>query len=377
MEIAEGAPAVETTVNTEIPVSAPVTEAPAAPATPPAPAAGAEPAQSDKRSRHDIIRDAMQAEAKKPTNRGKHAAYQPRADGKFAPGAPQIPAQPAAVAAPEIPLPKSLKREYEPHWNQTPAELRAALVQREADYEKGAAGWKAQTEQANAVLEQFKPYEWILRNEGATPQTAIAPLLQTAAILRTGTPAQKAQSVAQVMQQFGIPIEHIQAMLQQGQGQPQPAALDPQFSHLAREVQNLKSHFQSQEQQQTQRALSVIEQFAQDPANPHFAALQENMLALLQTPHLLGNVQNMSERERLKAAYDAALRLDPALSQQVIAQQQSAAQQQARTQAQAAVNTAKTAAVQVHGAPGAAPIASVNPNDRRAVIANALRSAQT
>lgn len=371
METVEiGAPA-ETTV-TEVPI--PDTSAPP-PAVEgrPAPEAPKVEVKPDTRDRSQIIRDALN---KPPTNRGKHAAYQPREQGKFVPGAPAIPA-PAAPIPPELALPKSIKREYEAHWNQTPAELRQALIQREADYEKGINQYKTQAEQAQGVLEQFRPYEWMLRNEGATPQTAIAPLLQTAAILRTGTPAQKAQSVAQVMRQFGIPIEHIQAMYGQQNGQ-QSAVMDPQYNQLAQQVQHLTQAQQQQEQIQNQRAMSVIEQFAADPAHPHFAVLQPKMLALLQTPHLMGvDVQFMSEREKLKLAYETALRLDPQLSAQAAAQQQAEATRIARQNTQQAANVAKAAAVQVQGAPGAPLAATVNSQDRRSVIANALRAANT
>lgn len=371
MENAElGAP-VEPIIAPEAPVPAPAAVESAAP--PPAaavtPAANAEP-----KSRHDVIREAF---SKPPTNRGKHAAFQPRAEGKFAPGAPVIPPEQAPAAPTRPALLKSLKKEIEPHWNAAPPELLNAFTQREADYEKGIAQYRTQAEQASAVLDQFRPYEWMLRNEGATPQTAIAPLLQTAAILRTGTPAQKAQSVAQVMQQFGIPVEHIQQLFGQQQNGAQPPVMDPQYNELAQQVHNLRQAQQQNEQQQNQRAMSVIEQFAADPAHQHFASLQPKMLALLQAPHLMGqDVQFMSEREKLKLAYDTALRLDPQLSAQATAQQQAAAAHQARATAQAAANTAKAAAVQVQGAPGAPLATAINPQDRRAVIANALRAAQ-
>ena len=364
MDNEQGAPA-ETTVSTETPVSAPAT----APETPTAPA---EPVSTEPKSRADTIREALN---KPPSQRGRHAAYQPREAGKFAPGQPAVPAEAKTPEAHELPLPKSLRREYEPHWNKTPAELRQAIIQREADFEKGASTWKAQTEQAAAILDQFRPYEWILKNEGTTPHQAIAPLLQTAAILRTGTPAQKAQAVAQTMQQFGIPLEHISAMMGQ---HPQGAVMDPQYNQLAQQVQHLTQAQRQQEQQAAQRAMGVIEQFAADPANQHFQALQPRMLALLQSPDLLGqDIQFMSEREKLKLAYDTALRLDPAISAQVATQQQADAQRVAREKAQGAVNTAKAAAVQVQGAPGAPLATTVNSTDRRAVIANALRQAQT
>lgn len=358
-----GAPAEVTVIPTEPPVTAtPSAEIP----PPPADGATANPAKPE--SRREVIERAM----KNPTNRGKHAAYQPRESGKFAPGAPAIPVAPAE---PDLPMPKDLKKEVEAHWKTAAKELKEAVIQRHADYEKGVSQWKPRAEQADALLNEFKPYEWILKNEGTTPQAAIAPLLQTAAILRTGTPVQKAQAVAVTMRQFGIPIEHIQQLLGQAQ---HGALLDPQYNQLAQEVQSLRQAQQSQEQAREQRTMTVIEQFASDAANVHFSKLQPQMLALLQTPQLLGpDAQYMSEPEKLKRAYEVALRLDPELAAQALAQQQAETLRQQREKAQAAVNTAKAAAVQVKGAPGSPLQASVNPTDRRSVIANALRAAQT
>lgn len=363
MELETGAPA-------EIADTPAVTETPAV--TPEAPAEPAKPL-----TRAETIREALNTppEERKPTNRGKHAVNQPREQGKFAPGSPAQVAPVAPVVSDRPPMLKSLRKEVEPHWNNAPAELLAEFTRREADYEKGVAQYRTQAQQAAEVLDQFKPYEWILRNENSTPQQAIAPLLQTAAILRTGTPAQKAQSVAQMMQQFGIPMDHIAQMFgAQTQGQQ---VADPQYNALAQEVQQLKQRALDEQERQTQEALSrahsVIDSFAQDPKNAHFGVLQNRMEELLQVPHLLGITSGMSERERLQLAYDAAARLDPTIASQQFALQQNATLN--RVQAQNAVQTAKAAAVQVRGAPGSAAPANVDPKNRRDVIANALRAA--
>jgi len=78
----------------------------------------------------------------------------------------------------------------------------------------------------------------------------------------------------------------------------------------------------------------------------------------------------MSETEKLKLAYDTAIRLDPAVHQQVLAEQQ------ARDQAQNRVAQARNAAVQIKGAPTAAPGSKPNPKDRREVIKNALHASR-
>jgi len=328
-----------------------IVEVPEAPVE--APVAPVE-APAEPQSRADTIREAM----KSPTNRGKHAVHQPREGGKFA-GAPQFP-----TPEPRPAMPKSLRMELQPHWEKAPHELLSAVNQREADYEKGIAQYKTRDAEAKSITDLFEPYQWMLRNEGATPQTAIAPLLQTAAILRTGSPMQKAQSVAQVMQQFGIPLEHIQQLFS-GEAPQQ----DNQYNQLAQQVQQLTQHISNSQHQQNQqnnaRVHSEIAKFAGNPAFTHFEALQPKMITLLENPGILGDISNLSDGEKLKVAYDVALRLDDTIPK--FAQQQNVVQQ---------VQKSKAAAIQVRGAPSSSANAAANINDRRAVIANAIRQAQ-
>jgi hypothetical protein len=323
--------------------------------------------QAEPQSRADTIREAL---TKTPTNRGKHAASQPREGGKFAPKFPNAENQaPQMADKPRAEMPKSLRLELKEHWEKAPAELQQAFAQRDADYEKGITSYKQRDAEARAITEQFAPYEWILRNEGSTPAQAIGPLLQTAALLRTGTPQQKSQAVAQMIQQFQIPLDQVAAYF----GGEAPPQQDSHYNQLAQQVQQLTQHItQSQYEAQKQnenRALSVIQQFASDPANAHFEAVQDRMLSLLQAPQVLGDISHMSEREKLQVAYETAVRLDPQLAQSLFAQQQQsyAAQNQ--------VQKARQAAVQVRGAPGASVSGPISQSDRRAVIANALRSA--
>ena len=306
-------------------------------------------------SRADVIREALKKDTKEPRE----------ARAEKAPKFP-TPDKQEKVQTPD--MPKSLKLEMKAHWEKAPPELRQAIAQREADFERGINNYKSRDAEAKQITDLFQPYEWMLRNENATPATAIAPLLQTAALLRTGTPQQKSQAVAQMIQQFQIPLDQIASHFN---GQPQPQ--DNHYNQLAQQVQQLTQHItQSQYEAQKQnesRALSVIQQFAADPANAHFEAVQDRMLTLLQAPHILGDTGLMSEREKLQLAYDTAIRLDPAISQQMFAQQQQ------NLQAQSQAQRAKAAAVQIKGAPSAGLTTALNQTDRRAVIANALRTA--
>jgi hypothetical protein len=305
-------------------------------------------------SRADVIREALKKDTKEPR--------EARAEK-----APKFPTPDKQEKVQTSDMPKSLKLEMKAHWEKAPPELRQAIAQREADFERGINNYKSRDAEAKSITDLFQPYEWMLRNENATPATAIAPLLQTAALLRTGTPQQKSQAVAQMIQQFQIPLDQVASHFNGQTPQPQ----DNHYNQLAQQVQQLTQHItQSQYEAQKQnesRALSVIQQFASDPANAHFEAVQDRMLQLLQAPNILGDTSNMGEREKLQLAYETAVRLDPSISQQMFAQQQQNLQSQNQAQ------RAKAAAVQVRGAP-APSMSAVTTTDRRAVIANALRS---
>jgi len=316
-------------------------------------------AEAEPLSRAEVIREALKKDTKEPKEaRAEKAPKFPTPESKQT--------DKPAIQAPD--MPKSLKFEMKAHWEKAPPELRQAIAQREADFERGITNYKSRDAEAKSITDLFQPYEWMLRNENATPATAIAPLLQTAALLRTGTPQQKSQAVAQMIQQFQIPLDQVASYFN---GQPQQQ--DNHYNQLAQQVQQLTQHitqsqFEAQKQNES-RALSVIQQFAADPANAHFEAVQDRMLSLLQAPNILGDTGNMSEREKLQLAYDTAIRLDPAISQQMFAQQQQNLQAQSQTQ------RAKAAAVQIKGAPSAGLSTALNQTDRRAVIANALRTA--
>jgi hypothetical protein len=313
-------------------------------------------------------------EMAKPSPRGQHAQYQPRKEqGQFA-GPPKFPTPevpgPLPTSAPAVrpAMPPNLKPELSAHWETAHPDLLSAFVQRDADYNRGMAEvFKPAKKQLEEILNEFKPYEAMMRAEGATPRTAIGPLLQTAAILRTGSAANKATAVAQMMRQFGIPLEHIQQVLS-GNAPLQPA-LDPQFSQLAQQVNQLTAY---QQQQNEARAMSAIKRFAANPEHKHFDAVSERILGFLEYPAALGLEESATEEEKLEAAYDAACRLDPAVSAQIASDKQAKELAGRQAQAAAEVTQARQAAVQVKGAPSAGPPPPVNPKDRRAFIANQL-----
>lgn len=315
-------------------------------------------------TRRDQLVESFKTVEKKETERGKHAVNQPREQGKFA----GPPVAPIAVAPIRPAMPKSYKLELQKHWDALPPEFAAAVHQRELDSEKGIEPLKGKARIADELLNEFKPYEELLRKEGGTPTTAIRNLLTTASIFRTGTQLQKVQQVVGIMQSFGIPLEHIQQVLS-GQAPPQ-TALDPHINQLTQQVNELKQNWTLAQQQQAEREnaayKSQIDKFAADPEHPHFESVRQQMSSLMNSGSIDG-AGEMTEAQLLQAAYEIAVYANPTL------RAQETARQQAKTQSQAQVQKSKAAGVLLSGgAPPSGPTPPVNPNDRRALIRNAL-----
>lgn len=338
------------------PASAPETAAGAAPSPASTPAPAAKPEK-------ETLRETVTRAVATARVRDEH--------GKFAPApaapAPQFPTPEAA--APQRPtMPKSLRKELESHWNTAPVELVSAIVQREADFEKGVTPLKEKARFADIIANEFKPYEMLLKMENTTPERAIGPLLQTAALFRTGTPVQKAQAVASIMRQYSISPEHVQQVLS-GQAPPQPA-IDPQLSQLTQQVQQLTQFQQSQNEA---RAMSAIEQFAANPEHKYFDSVAEDMHDMMTNSQQF-RVQsaNMTDADKLKLAYDKCIYANPEVRTRM--QTDQAAAQQAKDQAKLQMEKAKLAALQVKGNPSVVSPPKVDPKDRRATIARAIES---
>jgi hypothetical protein len=341
------------------PVTAPV-EAPPAAAPAPTPEL---PPTTDRR---ELLSREM---AKAPTDRGKHAQHQPRTpQGQFngPPKAPKVEVAPVVPVVQRPSMPKSLKAEMQAHWDSAHVDLLNEVIRRESDYEKGIGKLRTAKSELDELLNEFKPYEQIIQSQNATPKQVIGSLMRTAAILHTGSPVQKASAVAETMRQFGISFEQVQQLLS-GSGAPAALgngapAIDPRISELEQRFQALNSQLQ---QQSNATVESAVEKFLGNPENKYADAVWQRMVPLLQNPQTLGDAaQGASIEDRLKLAYEAAIRLDP----EVFAKVQ--ADQQAKQQAEQQIAQARQAAVQVSGAPTAVAAPELNPKDRREFLRN-------
>ena len=295
-----------------------------------------------------------------PKDGGQEAAKEPAA-----PAQGQAPAQPANEAQapaqapqqgerPPVNVPPALRE----HWQALPEGFRQYTLQREQQVQQVLQS----TADARRFQQEFgqmvQPYLPFMRAEGAEPMQAIQNLMDIAVSLRTGSPQQKAQLVAQLVGNYGVDIGALDAALA-GVAPQQPQGFDP--SVIQREVQAALSPIvqaaqqrRAQMEQQTQaEVMSELEQFAQDPKNEFFEDLRNTMADIIELGERQGRKITLGE------AYQTAAMLHPEISQIMLARRQG---QSVQSHSQAA-QRAKAAAVSVKGSgadmsPAQAPDAS-------------------
>lgn len=355
----ESAPAAEETVATEI--TSP--ETPTSESVQPETSAAGE--QTDK------LRDSL----------GRFVPKTPevKAEGQ-APAAPVVPGEqppaapvttPAPVTSPDLKAPQSWSPAAREHWNAVPPQVREQVLQREQQVQVALQQSADARRFAGEFNQMMQPYLPFMRAEGAAPMQAVQNLMDIAVTLRTGTAAEKARTIAQIVGAYGVDIAALDGALA-GAIPDEPQGFDP--SLVQREVQRALSPIlqqvqtkrMEQAQQTAQQVQTELDAFASDPKHEFFNDVRGLMADLIDMNNARGVPFSLEQ------AYNVAVRVHPEISKVLDARALS-------TQATAMSNTAqraKAAAVQVKGE-GAqvGPATGNEPSSIRGAIEAAIETA--
>lgn len=238
------------------------------------------------------------------------------------------PAQPTDTQAVEtttqssIPVPQSLSATAKAAFAKAPPDVQAEWARREAEMHKGiteqGTKYAEKARLADEIQSAAAPYAAMLQAEGATPATAFKSLLNTAYTLRTGTPAQRHQIIANLAQQFGVDLNAVAS--------GERPYVDPHLEHTQNEVLQLKQMLaaeqyrkQQEAEAQTQQTLTAFQTATEadgKPKHPYFDDVRADMAALLSA----GIAKDLPD------AYDRAVRANPATFARLQAEQQAKAE---------------------------------------------------
>lgn len=196
------------------------------------------------------------------------------------------------------------------HWKNLDPEVRNNIIRRERETSR------AMTQSTDARMfkktfdQAIQPFMGFIAAERSDPIKATVNMMQTAAMLRTGTPIQKAELVAGVIKQFGIDLQTLDGLLA---GQvPNPNDPAQAFERLLNQrlgpIQQKLQTYEQRERQVLQELDQEVDQELSDFAGAHefYDDVKDIMADMMEVDQRRGG--NMS----LTQAYERATLLsDP------------------------------------------------------------------
>lgn len=261
-------------------------------------------------------------------------------------------AQPVVTEV-KIDAPVALSGAIKAKWNELPADVRAEWKKREDDIHRMMTAKDGELNLGRSVKEIAAPYEAVIRAEGGTVESAFKDLLNTSYVLRAGSPMQKAQIIAQAVQQFGVDLSLVSGQPQQGGNM---TAIQQEINYLRQQADPIRIKTELQEEMQRDKIATEIQAFAANPANVHFETVKSAMGSLIVT----GRAKDLQE------AYEMAIWSDPSIRCDLLKAQQ--AQEAEKKKAEMAAK--KKASASVAGSPG---LASPNANAPQKSLEDELR----
>lgn len=350
MDIKEALEQADAALSSE-PTSTETTPAPAE--APPTPAVEAKPETPPKPDRARTEEGKFAKEPKAPKATTKEAAPAVEKPSDQAPhGAAPTPtegqgkgdgAAPLSAPSPQpaVKAPQSWKPAAREAFAKAPPEVQQEVLRRESEVNRAMQESAEARRVAAQARETLSPYEGLARANGMDPLKYAGSVMQTAATLHMGSPAQKAAVVAQLISSYGIDVDAVNAVMQ-GQAPQmghQPAQPPQDVGRVVEQVIQ-----QRLEQATQQRAIRAWEEF--QASEPEFLdTVKDSMRVILMDAGQRG--LNMTYQD----AYTRACKMDEEVSA-VLAQRNQA---QAVRTPQPVTDRARAAASSVRTQPASMP----------------------
>lgn len=249
----------------------------------------------------------------KDDTRDEKGRFKPKAEAKVeeAPTPVVAAPEPPKVKQPWDEPPLSLKPDIKAKWAELPDYARQEWHRRESDIEKAMTSHDGDLRVGREFKEAITPYLAQIKSEGAKPIEAIQSLLNTAYQLRTAQPAQKAQLVKQIIEQYGVDMTLV----------PEQEFVDPRVAALQKQQQQFQQQINPdtiknllKEELETARVTSEVEAFGKNPANKYFE----------QVKPIMGALMSSGQADSLSKAYDMACMAHPEVRSAINAEEATA-----------------------------------------------------
>lgn len=252
------------------------------------------------------------------------------------------PPPPAEDAAPpeveDLKAPASWKVGVREEWANLPQPVKEEVLRREknvADILQQTAGYRKVAEEFQQMVHPFEP---LIASRNKAPMDAVKELLNTVAGLSLGTAQQKAQIIANTINQYGIDIATLDGLLSGQAPDPQASQIEQLLNQRLAPMQDFMSQVQQSQAAYQQQVASSVDADVASFASSHefYDDVRMDMADLIELAAQRG------ESLTLEDAYNRALAVHPEITQVISGrrQQQTAAQRQQQiAQKQAAASS--------------------------------------
>lgn len=267
-------------------------------------------------------------------------------------------AEAAAKAAEIGEAPKSWKVTTREHWSKLPQDVREQINTREREITKFIGQHGAAIQHKAQFDEVVQPYLPFIAAQQSTPMKAFQGLMNTAARLTTGTPEQRAGVISEIMRNYGVTAQVLDAVLSSqlqgggpGSGYPQPSGHGEQPPAWARPMFEFMTEAKQARQQMAQRTQQeAAAEMAKFESREFYSDLQEDMGMLLRRAADKGQLMTLEQ------AWEKARKMNPDVDK-ILSQREAAA---AAKNGGTKVDRARRAASSIRGAPGVGAPVKVN-----------------
>ncbi|MFI5223883.1 MAG: hypothetical protein ACHQX3_06510 [Nitrospirales bacterium] len=247
----------------------------------------------------------------------------------------------------ELKAPAQWKPQIKEKWNAIPREVQEEILRREGDSMRliGSVGPKIRL--ADEVAGHIQPFMEQLSQNNVSPSSFMNDVFASVRTLSSGNPQQRAETVANIVQSYGVDLRMLDAILTH-RLQVGPEAFEARRL-AARAQAQVQQHESRIEQQSAEEAQQALTAFAQDPKHEFLDEVRDLMADLIEA----------DRATNLEDAYAAAVWAHPD-TRKILLERQAQERVQNKSARAAAARRASSA---IHGTPtnGAAG-AQLNPN---------------
>jgi hypothetical protein len=238
-----------------------------------------------------------------------------------------------------------------------PVDVQKIIDAREEKFHSGIEGYRERAEFAKTIERTLAPEKELFQNGGMSSEQYINALVLGERQLRSNDYATRVQALHSIANSYGISLDDLMRM-----------PFDQRAHQLQQEnltyKQQIDDQRYSQESESESRIVDYIDEFRSN--NQYFDEVYPQILELLNSGLIAGD----TPEDRLKTAYDKALRLNDEVYNKL---QTSQTEQQNRIKADQAAKKAREASVFVKGAPTGATRKST-PQTTEEALYNAFES---